>query len=419
MRALKITATEPQGRFLSMPEQFRLFVGGYGSGKSETMANAALIDAVSAPNCLIGLYAPTYDLIRLITAPRIQSKLEQHGIRYNYNKSEFSISTSSPGIGDFIMRSLDVPERIIGYETYASHLDELDTLKTEHAEEAWQKCLGRNRQHNARDRDAINRMSAYSTPEGFRFCHKQWVVNRTNRHGIVQASTRSNPWLPDGYVDTIMATYPSQLAAAYIDGEFVNLTSGTVYHSYDRIAHDSQETIKPKEPLFIGLDFNVGKMAATIYVQRSSGWHAVAELKDVFDTPAMCDLIKERYKSAGHRIVIYPDASGSSRKTNEASRTDLAILQQAGFEIRVRSKNPAVRDRVLAVNAALSKGKLWVNSRACPTVAGNLEQQAYGKNGEPDKSSGTDHQNDATGYPIAYEFPVSKPVLHTPIAFSY
>jgi hypothetical protein len=419
VRALKITATEPQGRFLAMQKQFRLFCGGYGCGKSETMANAALIDAVSAPNALIGLYAPTYDLIRLITAPRIQAKLEQHGIRHTYNKSEFSISTSSPGIGDFIMRSLDVPERIIGYETFSAHLDELDTLKTDHAEEAWQKCLGRNRQHNSRDPSAINRMSAYTTPEGFRFCHKQWVINSTDRHGLVKASTRTNPWLPEGYVDTIMATYPANLAAAYIDGDFVNLTSGTVYHSYDRIAHNSTETIKPQEPLFFGMDFNVGKMAATIYVQRPNGWHAVAELKDVFDTPAMADLIKDRWKNQGHRIVVYPDASGSSRKTNEASRTDLAILQQAGFEVRVKSKNPAVRDRILAMNAAFDSGRLWVNARECPTVAGCLEQQAYGKNGEPDKTSGNDHQNDATGYPIAYEMPVSKPVVHTPIRFSY
>ena len=419
MRALKITATEPQGRFLAMQKQFRLFCGGYGCGKSETMANAALIDAVSAPSALIGLYAPTYDLIRLITAPRIQAKLEQHGIRHTYNKSEFSISTSSPGIGDFIMRSLDVPERIIGYETFSAHLDELDTLKTDHAEEAWQKCLGRNRQHNSRDPSAINRMSAYTTPEGFRFCHKQWVINSTDRHGLVKASTRTNPWLPEGYVDTIMATYPANLAAAYIDGDFVNLTSGTVYHSYDRIAHNSTETIKPQEPLFFGMDFNVGKMAATIYVQRPNGWHAVAELKDVFDTPAMADLIKDRWKNQGHRIVVYPDASGSSRKTNEASRTDLAILQQAGFEVRVKSKNPAVRDRILAMNAAFDSGRLWVNARECPTVAGCLEQQAYGKNGEPDKTSGNDHQNDATGYPIAYEMPVSKPVVHTPIRFSY
>ena len=94
-------------------------------------------------------------------------------------------------------------------------------------------------------------------------------------------------------------------------------------------------------------------------------------------------------------------------------------MQQAGFEVRVKSKNPAVRDRILAANAAFANGKVWINSRECPTVAGNLEQQAYGKNGEPDKTGGTDHQNDATTYPLAYEFPIHKPIVAVPIRFGY
>lgn len=419
MRSLNIRATEPQAQFLTLDKQFRLFVGGYGSGKSETMANAALMDGVSAPGCLIGLYAPTYDLIRLITAPRIQNKLEEHGIRYTYNKSEFAIYTSSPGVADFIMRSLDVPERIIGYETYSAHLDELDTLKTEHAEEAWRKCHGRNRQNNPRERNTVNRMSAYTTPEGFRFCHKQWVVEATDRHGMVRASTRTNPFLPADYVDSILATYPEALANAYIDGEFVNLTSGTVYHCYQRQRCNSNETIKPKEPLFVGMDFNVGKMAATVYVQRSNGWHAVAELKDVFDTPAMIELIQEKWQREGHRIIVYPDASGKSRKSVDASKSDIALLEQARFEVRAKSTNPAVKDRITAVNKAFSDGKLWVNARECPTVARCFEQQAYAANGEPDKAAGNDHQNDASGYPIAYEMPVHRPVVSMPVRFSY
>jgi hypothetical protein len=54
-----------------------------------------------------------------------------------------------------------------------------------------------------------------------------------------------------------------------------------------------------------------------------------------------------------------------------------------------------------------------VNDVQCPETARCLEQQAYDKNGEPDKQTGFDHQNDATGYPIAYEFPVVKPVAIT------
>ena len=46
------------------------------------------------------------------------------------------------------------------------------------------------------------------------------------------------------------------------------------------------------------------------------------------------------------------------------------------------------------------------------------QQQAYDKNGEPDKSGGVDHQNDGTTYPIAYEMPIRKPVINVPVTFA-
>jgi hypothetical protein len=71
----------------------------------------------------------------------------------------------------------------------------------------------------------------------------------------------------------------------------------------------------------------------------------------------------------------------------------------------------------MATNAAFEAGRLFVNARACPTVAQSLEQQVY-KNGEPDKSSGVDHQNDATTYPIAFEMPIVRPVANVNFGFA-
>jgi hypothetical protein len=127
----------------------------------------------------------------------------------------------------------------------------------------------------------------------------------------------------------------------------------------------------------------------------------------------MCRLLKDKYPQ--HRVIVYPDASGGSRKTVDASVSDIAIIQQSGFEVRANPSNPSVRDRINAVNKQFETGRLWVNSYNCPTVAKNLEQQAYDTNGEPDKKSGFDHQNDATGYPIAYEFPIVRPFQTTRI----
>jgi len=227
---------------------------------------------------------------------------------------------------------------------------------------------------------------------------------------MVQAATYYNPYLPEDYISSLRESYPTELIDAYIEGRFVNLTTGTVYSAYDRERCRSHETIKTNEPLFIGQDFNVGAMASTIYVRRPNGWHAVEQLTGIYDTPALIKTIDSRFD--GHQITIYPDASGASRKTVNASTSDIALLSQAGYRVKAPNKNPAVKDRIMSVNGGFERGELWVNDRACPDVTACLEQQAYDKNGEPDKQGGFDHQNDATGYMPAFEMPIRKPVAN-------
>lgn len=377
------------------------------------MAISAVGDAAHSASALIGLYAPTYDLVRLITAPRMVEKLHEYGVPHKWNKQENIIYTSYPRFGDFVLRTMDNPERIVGYETYRAHVDELDTLKPDPARRAWNQIIARNRQRPEGIKRPFNRVSAYTTPEGFRFVYDRWVRNKAPGYEIIQAPTYSNPMLPDDYVDNLKSSYPPELIAAYIEGQFVNLTSGTVYRNYDRVRCRSSETIRPNEPLHIGQDFNVNNMASVINVQRGDTWHVVGELSGILDTPSLVQTLREKF--AGHAIHIYPDASGKSRKTNDASTSDIAILRQAGLKVRARDANPPVKDRVLSINTAYSKGKLWVNDTLAPDFAESQEQQAYDKNGVPDKTTGHDHKNDAEGYFTFWTMPVVKPVFLTGI----
>lgn len=380
----------------------------HNSGKSETLAQRAIADAAHSGKALIGIYAPTYDLLKLVNMARIELKLHEHGIRHKLHTQDKAIYTSHPGFGDFIFRTMDAPERIVGYETFCAHADELDTLKTDHARKAWNQIIARNRQRLAERPGAINRASAYTTPEGFRFTHDRWVVNATPDYRLYRAPTYSNPFLPADYIDGLRSSYPAQLIDAYIEGHFVNLTSGTVYSSFDRARCDSGETIRPGEPLFIGQDFNVGQMFSAICVRRFDGFHAVDELAGLLDTPELIRIAKDRY--AGHDLTIYPDASGKGRKTVDASRSDLSLIRDAGIRVRVNASNPAVRDRIVAMNHAFEGGRLKINARACPTLTAALEQQAYNpKTGEPDKEGGFDHPCDALGYLAVKELPVRRP----------
>lgn len=404
--------TEPQARFFQLESKYPAFVGGFGTGKTETLTNCAIRDAMQAPQGMIGLYEPTYDLVRLILAPRMEEKLSDYGVRYRYNKQENIIYASSGGCADFVLRTLDNPARIVGYETYRAHVDEIDTLKEDHAELAWQKIIARNRQRPAGVGDTLNRVSVYTTPEGFRFVYRRWAKDPADGYEMVQAPTRTNPFLPDDYIDSLRASYPPQLIEAYLEGRFVNLNSGAVYPEFSRTLNHSPVKAEQGEPLHCGLDFNVLKMAAVLFVVRDDKPYAVAELTGVRDTPEMARLLDERYRQKGHSVTVYPDASGQNTSSKSASESDLSILRQKGFTVRVNSTNPAVKDRVNAVNALILNDagdrRLMVNTHACPVLTEALEQQAYDKNGEPDKSGNHDHPNDAAGYFLVKNWPIVK-----------
>ena len=417
---MHVDLTKPQIQYIETEAPFPAMVAGFGAGKTEAAVFRSIFGLIRTANqCkgfypIRGFYAPTFDLIRVIAWPRFEGILEKLGIPFTLQKSPLN-RIIIHGVGEILFRSMENPSRIIGYEHCDADVDELDTLKTQDAAEVWRMILARNRQYKSDG--SKNTIGVTTTPEGFRFVYQTWKQNPKDGYEIIQAPTRSNPYLPDSYIHTLKEMYPSNLLEAYLEGQFVNLQSGTVYSSYDRKVCRSNEVITQGEPLYIGCDFNVMNQAATIFVQRGQKeFHAVAELSKMRDTPDMINTIKERWQSKGHAIYIYPDASGAATKSVNASISDLALLEQAGFTIRANRANPRIKDRVAAMNAALESGNVKVNPIACPIVADCLEQQVY-KNGEPDKTGGHDHQNDATTYLIAYEFPIRKP--HADVNFAF
>ncbi len=356
--------------------------------------------------CDIAYYLPTYPLVEDIAFRRFPDLCERKGWAYRLNKASSFIEF--PNAGRIVFRTMERPERIVGYEVAHSILDELDTLQTEKAREVWNKVIARNRQKMPGG--FPNTVAVATTPEGFRFVWERWVKNNAPGYELFRAKTMDNAAnLPDGYIENLRNSYPTALLAAYLEGEFVNLTAGSVYAEFDRALNASSETVQSGETLHIGMDFNVTRMASVVHVLRGADPHAVDELVDVFDTPAMIALIKDKYR--GHSVMVYPDASGGSRRSVMASESDLSLLKAAGFRVCVNSVNPAVKDRVLSVNAMLNKDgkrRYKVNPQTCPHLVESLEKQAYDKNGEPDKTAGFDHVIDATGYFISYKFPIVK-----------
>ncbi|MGJ8685847.1 MAG: phage terminase large subunit [Spongiibacteraceae bacterium] len=400
LKAVEPELTEPQEDFVFSESRHPGMVAGYGAGKSQAAAWRIIKLALQYPGLNFGFIEPTYDLVRLIAWPRFEGLLGDWGIGFELNKSESILKVENGS--SIIFRSADNPNRMVGFEIADAVIDEADTLRPEQAAEVWSKMLARCRQ--AKPDGAINTLGAVSTPEGFGWMYKTFGRELKDGYEIVRAPTSSNPYLPDGYIDQLKTTYSSAQLAAYLDGQFVNLTSGSVYPDFDRRALATRESIGHGEALHIGMDFNVGKMSAAVSVLRNDEPHFVAEFTDVLDTPSMCALLNATYP--GHKIYVYPDASGASRKSVNAQDSDIAALRRAGFKVRSNHSNPAVKDRVAAVNKMIREGRLLVNPDTCPELCEALEQQCYNKHGEPDKSTGHDHIIDGAGYLIAYRYPV-------------
>jgi hypothetical protein len=416
---VKIRLTNPQHAFVAAPEPFPCICAGFGAGKTAAAIARALHLKSQYPKQNVAYYLPTYDLVRKIGYPRFAEKFEELGIRYKIRKDDQLIEL--PGAGQIIFRTMDTPERIVGYEVADSLVDELDTLKTDHAREAWTKIVSRNRQK--KPDQSLNTVGVATTPEGFRFVYDRWKKNAGPGYRLIKASTYSNERnLPAGYIQSLKDTYSPQLLAAYLEGEFVNLTAGSVYAEFDRRLNGTTATIQPGETLHIGMDFNVTNMAAVVHVIREGEPYAVGELVKIMDTPAMAAAIKAKWGDHGHPIMVYPDASGSARKSQNASTSDLAILRGAGFSVCVNPTNPAVKDRVLSTNAVINRSgvrRYKVNEDHCPHYVEALEKQCYDKNGDPDKSTGLDHIIDAGTYFIAYKYPVLKPVTRIDLGMAH
>ena len=406
-----IEANSPQGDFLMMDKKFKAFVAGFGSGKTFVGCISQCLHFRQHPRINQGYFAPTYPQIRDIFYPTMEEVAHAFGLTVKVKSADKEVHVFLNGklLGVTLCRSMNDPSTIVGFKIGRALVDEIDTLATNKARDAWRKIIARMRYRIPKVKNGID---VTTTPEGFRFVYEQFALQESEHYGMIQASTYDNELnLPDDYIPSLLDTYPEELIQAYLEGQFINLTSGSVYPSYDRVRCGCDSDIVGEEPLYIGQDFNVHNMSSVIYVKRREEFHAVRELSGGRDTPTTIETIQEKFPK--HPVIMYPDASGQNTSSKSASTSDISLLKAAGFNVRVRLSNPTIKDRVLSSNIAFQKGHVKVNARTCPEFAKSLEQQAYTKDGVPDKSTGHDHMNDAGTYPIVYEFPVKKPAIKT------
>ena len=191
-----------------------------------------------------------------------------------------------------------------------------------------------------------------------------------------------------------------------------------VFYNFDPINNIS-ERIKDfgkTEAVHLGLDFNVGLMAAGAFALRDNVMYWIRDFIGASNTQELVDIINEVYPH--NRIICYPDASGSARKTSAAQGvTDHSILRDAGFEVLCRPKNPPIKDSVNAVNSKLCTQSGHVGMYFHPrcknlirSVTNTVYKNIEGSDDITINKNGEEHHSDYVRYATEYLFPIQQAV---------
>ena len=189
--------------------------------------------------------------------------------------------------------------------------------------------------------------------------------------------------------------------------------SGRIYYAFDRKDNVVKYDGATPDTVYVGMDFNIDPMSAVVAHRLGDTLHIIDEVR-IFgsNTQEMCDELKQRFPKS--KIWVFPDPAGNQRKTSAGGATDVTILRNAGFIVKVPRTHTPVRDRINALNSRLRDSTgvchLYIDPKCKYTIEG-LERQVY-KQGtsQPDKDGGYDHMNDALGYMTDYLFPVRRDI---------
>ena len=187
--------------------------------------------------------------------------------------------------------------------------------------------------------------------------------------------------------------------------------SGQIYYNFDRQENVIDEYTTTTNSIHIGIDFNIDPVSAVISEVKQDNLYVYDEIVIYSsNTDELVEEINNRY--SGKHIFVYPDPASKQRKTSAGGRTDLSILKNAGYNVRVRNAHPLIRDRINAVNTKLKNAKglrtLFIANK-CKNVIKSIERQIY-KEGTslPDKENNYDHMNDALGYLVEFLYPIKR-----------
>ena len=376
--------------------RFRSVCAGRRFGKSYLAAAELLRAAVSGKNKNCFYCCPTYGMAKEIQWDMLIQMIPDE---YLVKTNETALTIKLINGSTIALKGAEKPNNLRGRALDFVVLDEFADMRPE----AWYEVL----RPSLSDREGSALF--IGTPKGRNHFYDLWAKGVDGADGweSFQYTTVQGGNVSPSEIEQAKADLDERTFAQEYLSEFVTY-AGLIYYNFER----ASSVVKFEDDggvLHTGMDFNTDPMSAVVAQRKGNTLICIDEIIIYgSNTDEMAKEIHQRYPN--RQIIIYPDPAARQRKTSAAGRTDLSILQNAGFVTKAKQSHPAVRDRINAVNSRLKSGSgerhLFFTDK-CKQAIKSLERQTY-KEGtsQPNKDDGYDHMNDALGYMVEYLFPI-------------
>ena len=387
--------TLPQSEIFICPSRFVAVVAGRRFGKTFLSTGKILEQAIKGRNRNVWYVAPTYGAAKEIAWDMLIASIPPE---YVSKTNETSLTIRLINGSVIALKGAEKPNNLRGRSLDYVVLDEFADMRPE----AWSEVL----RPSLSDRQGGALF--IGTPKGRNHFYDIWAkgIDGDNDWSSFQYTTLQGGNVPEEEVAAARNDLDERTFQQEYEAAFVNY-SGIIYYAFNR-----EKSVKRIEDtggtLHIGLDFNIDPMSAVVCLRHGNDLLAIDEIVMYgSNTDEMVSEIRSKY---GDRpAIIYPDPASRQRKTSAGGRTDLSILQNAGFAVKSKNSHALVRDRINAVNSRLrSSGGdryLFIDPKCKHTIK-SLERQTYKEGTSQPNKDGFDHLNDALGYLVEFLFPV-------------
>ncbi len=258
-----------------------------------------------------------------------------------------------------------------------------------------------------------------------------WLSKEIERPGIldIRFNTLENAHnLAASYLTKMRQVLTKRQWLIYILGIFA-APEDSVFPTFKRALHcldffvelttpywGMTEPLDRRYPVIIGQDFNLAPMASVMTQYIAGDLYAIGELIEPGHLQEHAQKLKAwcHNRNLDHRdpkqVFIVPDATGGNRNQGDG-RTNLFILQQAGFTVRARPQNPlrVDTDQTLLVLLENSEEErhLFFDKARCPKT---IEAIASLRHEDRDKPTNEhSHPVDALKYVAYHVAPMRAP----------